>query len=184
MGLSGRQEPSGATDQGGVPHPRALLTLLALLLLATVIAGCGAEEADSGSPEASAATNASAAEGSEEPRVPQFCADEEARGQANLLFQLLPQIAASPDGGKSQFETPIFTGPDFDAVGRHLDAVESAPASEADAGGDVKSRYVEAMRGGVDAYLSAKQGDASKLATASPAVTDAYLAFATPYACS
>ena len=27
-------------------------------------------------------------------------------------------------------------------------------------------------------------GDASKLATASPAVSDAYLAFATPYACS
>jgi len=40
------------------------------------------------------------------------------------------------------------------------------------------------MRGGVDAYLSAKEGDASKLAAASPAVTDEYLAFATPYACS
>lgn len=149
-----------------------------------VIVGCGADEAGSGSAEAPAATNASAPEDSEEPRVPEFCADEEGRGQANLLFQILPQVAASPDGGKSQFANPIFTGPDFGAVGRHLDAVESAPASQADAGGEVKSRYVEAMRAGVDAYLSAKEGDASKLATASPAVTDSYLAFATPYACS
>jgi len=149
-----------------------------------VIVGCGGEEADGGSPEAPAATNASAPEDSEATGVPAFCADEEGRGQANLLFQLLPQVAASPDGGKSQFENPIFTGPDFDALGRHLDAVESAPASQADTGGEVKSRYVEAMRAGVDAYRSAEQGDASNLETASPAVTDAYLAFATPYACS
>ena len=87
-----------------------------------VIVGCGAEQADSGSPEASAATNASAAEGSEGPSVPEFCTDEEGRGLANLVFQLLPQMAASPDGGKSQFENPIFTGPDFHAVERHLDA--------------------------------------------------------------
>jgi hypothetical protein len=149
-----------------------------------VIIGCGGEEADSGSAGAPAATNASAPEDSDAPPVPEFCADEEGRGQANLLFQLLPQIAAAPDGGKSQFENPIFTGPDFDAVARHLDAVQAAPASEADAGGEVKARYVEAMRSGVDAYLSAKEGDASKLATASPSVTDAYLKFATPYACS
>ena len=168
----------------GVPQPRPLLTLFALLLIGTVIIGCGGDEADRGSAEAPAATNASAREDSGETSVPEFCVDEEGRGQANLLFQLLPQIAASPDGGKSQFENPIFTGPDFDAIGRHLDAVESAPASAADAGGEIKSRYVEAMRGGVDAYLSAKEGDASKLAAASPAVTDEYLAFATPYACS
>lgn len=155
-----------------------------MLLVALVIAGCGGGEADSGSSDAPDATNASAPEDSEAPGIPAFCADEEGRGQANLLFQLLPQIAASPDGGKSQFENPIFTGPDFDAVGRHVDAVESAPASQADAGGEVKSRYVEAMRAGVDAYLSAEEGDASKLAAASPALTDAYLAFATPYACS
>lgn len=146
--------------------------------------GCGGDDADSGSAEAPAATGASAPEGSDEPSVPEFCADEEGRGQANLLYQVLPQIAASPDGGQSLFENPVFTGPDLDALARHIDAVEAAPAAEADAGGEVKSQYVEAMRSGVDAYQSAKQGDASGLPTASPAVSDAYLEFATPYACS
>jgi hypothetical protein len=167
-----------------VPQPRSLLTLFALLLTGMMIAGCGGGEANSGSTDAPAATNASAANDSEEPSLPEFCADEEARGQTNILFQILPQMAASPDGGKDLLANPVFTGPDLDAIERHLDAVDSAPASQADAGGDVKSRYVEAMRAGVDAYRSAEQGDGSKLATASPAVTDEYLAFATPYACS
>ena len=149
-----------------------------------VMTACGGDEADSETSSAPAATNASAGEDSEEPAVPEFCADEEARGQANLLFQLLPQVAASPDGGKSQFTSPVFTGLDLEAIRRHLDAVEEAPASDADAGGAVKARYVEAMRAGVDAYRSAGEGDPSKLSAASPAVTDEYLAFATPYACS
>lgn len=149
-----------------------------------VVTGCGGGETDSGSEDAPAATNASAPEDSDTPGVPEFCADEDAREQMNLFFQLLPQVAASPDGGKSQFESPLFTELDFDAIARHVDAVESAPAAGRDAGGEVKSRYVEAIRDGVDAYQSAKQGDASKLAAASPAMTDAYLAFATPYACS
>jgi hypothetical protein len=165
--------PVGTTDEGGVPQRRILLALFALLLAASAAVGCGGGEADSSSAEAAAATSA-----------PAFCADPEGRGQANLLYQLLPQIAASPDGGKSLFENPVFTGPDLDALTRHIDAVEAAPPAEADAGGEIKSRYVEAMRSGVDAYRSAKEGDASKLSAASPAVDDAYLAFATPYACS
>jgi hypothetical protein len=156
-----------------VPLRRALLTLLALLLIGAVTAGCGGDEADSRATEASASTS-----------VPAFCSDQEGRGQANLLYQLLPQIAMSPDGGKSLFENPVFTGPDLDALTRHIDAVEAAPPVEADAGGEVKSRYVEAMRSGADAYRSAKEGDPSKLSAASPAVDEAYLAFATPYACS
>jgi hypothetical protein len=152
---------------------RALLTPLALLLIGSVAPGCGGDEADSPSGEASASTS-----------VPAFCSDQEGRGQANLLYQLLPQISTSPDGGKSLFENPVFTGPDLDALTRHIDAVEAAPAADADAGGEVKSRYVEAMRSGADAYRSAKGGDASKLSTASPAVENAYLEFATPYACS
>ena len=182
--MNGRQVPGGATDKEGVPLPRALLTLFVLLLIGSVVTGCGGGEADSASTDAPAATNASAADDSEEPSVPEFCADEEARGQMNLLFQVLPQMAASPDGGRDLLANPVFTGPDLNAIERHLDAVESAPASQADAGGDVKARYVEAMRAGLDAYRSAEQGDGSKLATASPAVTDEYLAFATPYACS
>ena len=163
----------GTTDEGGVQQPRTLFALFALLLVWSPAAGCGGGEADSSSAEAAAATSA-----------PAFCADQEGRGQANLLYQLLPQIAASPDGGKSLFENPVFTGPDLDALTRHIDAVEAAPAAEADPAGEVKSRYVEAMRSGAEAYRSAKEGDASKLSTASPAVDEAYLAFATPYACS
>jgi len=165
--------PVGTTDEGGVPQPRTLLALFALLLVWLPAAGCGGGEADSSSAEAAAA-----------PSAPAFCADQEGRGQANLLYQLLPQIAASPDGGKSLFENPVYTGPDLGALTRHIDAVEAAPAAEADPGGEVKSRYVEAMRSGAEAYRSAKEGDASKLSTASPAVDEAYLAFATPYACS
>lgn len=168
--------PVGTTDEGGVPQRRILLALFALLLVASPATGCGGGgegEGDSSSAEASAAT-----------RAPAFCADQEGRGQANLLYQLLPQMAASPDGGKSLFENPVFTGPDLDALTRHIDAVEAAPAAEADAGGEVKSRYVEAMRSGAEAYRSAKEGDPSKLSAASPAVDEAYLAFATPYACS
>ena len=165
--------PVGTTDEGGVPQRRILLALFALLLIGSPVVGCGGGEADSGSAEAAAA-----------PSAPAFCADRDGRAQANLLYQLLPQIAASPDGGKSLFENPVFTGPDLDALTRHIDAVEAAPAAEADAAGEVKSRYVEAMRSGVDAYRSAKEGDASKLSAASPAVDEAYLAFATPYACS
>ena len=146
-----------------------MLTLTALLLSGLLLVGCGGGE--SGAQAAA-------------PAVPAFCADEEGRGQANLLYQVLPQIAASPDGGKGLFENPVFKGPDLGAVTRHLDAVEAEPASDADSGGEVKSEYVEAMRSGVEAYRSAKAGDASQLATASPAVGDAYLAFATPYACS
>jgi hypothetical protein len=172
--------PAGPTDRGGVPLRRALLTLLALLLIGSVASGCGGEEADSRTGEASASTTEASASTS----VPAFCSDQEGRGQANLLYQLLPQIAASPDGGKSLFENPVFTGPDLDALTRHIDAVEAAPAAEADAAGEVKSRYVEAMRSGAEAYRSAKEGDPSKLSAASPAVDEAYLAFATPYACS
>jgi hypothetical protein len=164
--------PVGTTDEGGVPQRRMLLALFALLLAASPAVGCGGDEADSSSAEAAAA-----------PSAPAFCADQEGRGQANLLYQLLPQIAASPDGGKSLFENPVFTGPDLDALTRHIDAVEAAPAAEADAGGEVKSRYVEAMRSGAAAYRSAKGGHASKLSTASPAVENAYLEFATPYSC-
>jgi len=86
----------GTTDEGCVPQPRTLLALLALLLVWSPAAGCGGGEADSSSAEAAAATSA-----------PAFCADQEGRGQANLLYQLLPQIAASPDGGKSLFENPV-----------------------------------------------------------------------------
>ena len=159
-----------------------MLTLLALLLSGLLIAACGGDDGNSGGE--SLATAAEADQPSDEPAVPGFCADEEGRGQANLLYQFLPQIAAAPDGGKGLFENPVFTGPDLDALARHVDAVEAAPAAEADAGGEVKSTYVQAMRNGVDAYSSAKQGDPSKLAAASPALSDAYLAFATPYACS
>lgn len=182
----GRPSPQaqvGATDKSGVPKPRPMLTLLALLLSGLLIVACGGNQDDSGAGE-SLATAAEADQRSGEPAVPGFCADEEGRGQANLLYQFLPQIAASPDGGKGLFENPVFTGPDLDALARHLDAVEAAPAAEADAGGEVKSTYVQAMRNGVDAYSSAKEGDPSKLQAASPAVSDAYLAFATPYACS
>jgi hypothetical protein len=184
----GRPSPQaqvGATDKSGVPKPRPMLTLLALLLSGLLIVACGGNQDDSGAGESLAtAAEAEADQRSDEPAVPGFCADEEGRGQANLLYQFLPQIAASPDGGKGLFENPVFTGPDLDALARHLDAVEAAPAAEADAGGEVKSTYVQAMRNGVDAYSSAKEGDPSKLAAASPAVSDAYLAFATPYACS
>jgi hypothetical protein len=166
-----------------------MLTFLALLICGLLIVACGGNQSDSGSSEslataAEAKAEAEADQPSDEPAVPGFCADEEGRGQANLLYQFLPQIAASPDGGKSLFENPVFTGPDLDALARHLDAVEAAPTAEADAGGEVKSTYVEAMRSGVDAYRSAKEGEPSKLDAASPAVSDAYLAFATPYACS
>jgi hypothetical protein len=149
-----------------------MLNLTALLVAGLLTAGCGGDEGNGGE------------ERSQAPGVPAFCADEKGRGQANLLYQVLPQIAASPDGGKGLFENPVFTGPDLEALARHIDAVEAEPASDADAGGKVKSSYVEAMRAGVDAYRSAKEGDASKLSTASPAVDSAYLAFATPYACS
>ena len=160
-------------------------TLLALLLSGLLIVACGGNEDVSGAGDSLAtAAEAEAEQRSDEPAVPGFCADEEGRGQANLLYQFLPQIAGSPDGGKGLFENPVFTGPDLDALARHLDAVEAAPAAEADAGGEVKSTYVQAMRNGVDAYSSAKAGDPSKLQAASPAVSDAYLAFATPYACS
>ncbi len=145
---------------------------------------CGGGEAESETSDAPSATNASAGEDTEEPAIPEFCADEEGRGQANLLFQILPQMAAAGDGGQALLDNPVFTGPDLDALERHLDAVESAPASPADSGGDVKARYVEAMRAGVESYRAAEQGDGSKLATAAPPVTDEYLAFATPYACS
>ena len=160
-----------------------MLSLLGLILSGLLIVACGGDQGEGGSGEP-LATAAEAEERSQDPAVPAFCADEEGRGQANLLYQVLPQIAAAPDGGKGLFQNPVFTGPDLDALTRHVDAVEAAPASDADAGGEVKDGYVDAMRGGVDAYRSAEGGDASKLSTASPAVSDAYLAFATPYACS
>lgn len=176
----------GNTDRQEVRSISTVSTVSVLLAVALTLSSCErdvpavTEEALGSNPRPAAADAAS--DRSSAATVPGFCADEDGRTQAGVLFQVMPQLAAAKDGGRDILASPIAGDIRLDALARHLDAVDAAPPAEP--GGVIKAKYIAAMRASVDAYTAARAGDPSKLAPASEALFPAYLAFVTPYACS